>query len=107
MEADAPLPRSIFTGQELPEARKKKRAPYLLHIWYCESPCDLSSCTTSTPSPHQGRPSPPGQPQEQAPVDDSHSEVEIKPLLNPRGSVAEEEDPKPSHQLYKLQVKFT
>jgi len=29
------------------------------------------------------------------------TEVEIKPQLKPRGSVAREEDPKPSHQLYK------
>ena len=27
----------------------------------------------------------------------SHAEVEIKPQLKPRGSVAKEEDPKPSH----------
>ena len=47
------------------------------------------------------------QPQEQTPVDDSHAEVEIKPLLKPRGSVAKEEDPKPSHQLYRLQIKST
>ena len=33
--------------------------------------------------------------------------VEIKPQLKPRGSVAKEEDPKPSHQLYKLQIKST
>jgi len=53
--------------------------------------------------------SPPGQPQEQTPVDDPHAEVEIKPQLKPqlkpRGSAAKEEDPKPSHQLYKLQIK--
>ena len=35
-------------------------------------------------------------------MDDPHAEVEIKPQLKPRGSVAKEEDPKPSHQLYKL-----
>ena len=45
------------------------------------------------------------QPQEQTPVDDPHAKVEIKPQLRPRGSVVEEEDPKPSHQLYKLQIK--
>ena len=50
-------------------------------------------------------PSLPGQPQEQTPGDDPHVEVEIKPQLKPRGSVAKEEDPKPFHQLYKLQVK--
>ena len=48
-----------------------------------------------------------GQTQEQTPVDDTHADVEIKPQLKPRGSVAKEEDPKPSHQLYKLQIKFT
>ena len=40
-------------------------------------------------------------------MDDPHTEVEIKPELKPRGSVAKEEDSKPSHQLYKLQIKFT
>jgi len=52
-------------------------------------------------------PSPPGQPQEQTLVGDPHAEVEIKPQLKPRGSVAKKEDPKPSHQLYKLQIKST
>ena len=40
-------------------------------------------------------------------MDDPHVKVEIKPQLKPRGSVAKEEDPKPSHQLYKLQIKST
>ena len=31
--------------------------------------------------------------------------MEIKPQLKPRRSVAKEEDPKPYHQLYKLQIK--
>ena len=39
-------------------------------------------------------------------MDDPHAEVEIKPQLKPGYSVAEEEDLKPSHQLYKLQIKF-
>jgi len=52
-------------------------------------------------------PSPPGQLQKQSPVDDPQAEVEIKPQLKPRGSVAKEEDPKPSHLLYKLQIKST
>ena len=50
-------------------------------------------------------PSPPGQPQEQTPVDDPHAEVEIEPQLKSKGSVAKEEDPKPSHQMDKLQIK--
>ena len=37
-------------------------------------------------------------------MDDPHAEMEIKPQLKPRGSVAKEEDPKPFHQLYKLRL---
>ena len=33
-------------------------------------------------------------------MDDPHAEVEIKPQLKLRGSVAKEEDPKRSHHLY-------
>ena len=40
-------------------------------------------------------------------MDDPHAEVEIKPQLKPRDSVAKEEDPKLSHQLYKLWIKST
>ena len=56
---------------------------------------------------HWGRPSSPGLPQEQTLVDNPHAEVEINPHLKLRGSVAKEEDPKPLHQLYNLQIKFT
>jgi len=53
------------------------------------------------PPPHLAltgaNPSPPGQPQEQNPVEDPHAEVEKKPQLKPRGSVAKEENPKPYH----------
>jgi len=52
-------------------------------------------------------PSLPGQPQEQTTVDEPYAEVEVKPQWKSRGSVAKEEDPKPSHQLYKLQIKST
>ena len=67
--------------------------------WCCQNPCNPSSCNTSILGPHWANPGPPGQPQEQTPVDDPHAEVEIKPQLKPRGSVAKEEDPKPPHQL--------
>ena len=40
-------------------------------------------------------------------MDDPHAEVEIKPQLKPRGNVTKEEDPKPSQQVYKLQIKST
>ena len=68
--------------------------------------------TQAVASPHlapsQGQTqSPPGQSQEQTPVDDSHSEVGIKPHLEPRGSVFKEEDRKPSYHLYRLQIKST
>ena len=82
----------------------------------CQLPCVHGAARTSAtqaaaPPPHLALtgadPSPPGQPQEQTPVDDPHAEVEIKPQLKPRGSVTKEEDPKPSHQLYKLHIKST
>ena len=64
----------------------------------------------AAPPPHLAltgaNPSPPGQPQEQTSVDDPHAEVEIKPQLKPKGSVSKE-DSKPSHQLWKLIIKFT
>ena len=37
-------------------------------------------------------------------MDDPHVEVEIKPQLKLRSSVAKEEDPKPSHQLYSCRL---
>ena len=37
----------------------------------------------------------------------SRAELEIKPQWKPRGSVAKVEDPKCSHQLYKIQIKST
>ena len=58
--------------------------------------------------PSQGQnSSPPGQPQEQSPVDNPPAEVEIKSQFKPRGSVANKKDQKPPHQLYKLQIKST
>ena len=38
-------------------------------------------------------------------MDDPHAEVEIKSQLKLKGSVVKKEDPKPSHQLYKLHIK--
>ena len=40
-------------------------------------------------------------------MDDPHAEMEIKPQWKPRGSVAKEEDPKASQQLYQLHIKPT
>ena len=85
--------------------------PYLptpLNTWCCQNclwPKQLHHLHTW---PSLGaKPSPPGEPQEQTPVDDPHAEVEIKPQLKPRGSVAKKKDPKPSHQPYKLWIKST
>jgi len=39
---------------------------------------------------HRVNPSPPGQLQEQTPVEDPHGELEIKPQLKPRSSVTKE-----------------
>ena len=50
---------------------------------------------------------PPGQPQEQTPVDSPHAGVEIKAQLKSRGSVAKEDNGKTPHQMYKLQLKST
>ena len=65
----------------------------------------------AAPPPHLALtgedPSPQGQPQEWNPVNEPHAEVEIKPQLKPRDTVAKEEDSKPSHQLYTLQIKST
>ena len=82
----------------------------------CELP--LSTCATRAPAnqaavppSHLGLtgadPSSPEQPQVKTLVDNLHAEVEIKPQLKPMGSVPKEEDVKPSHQLYKLQIKTT
>ena len=66
---------------------------------------------TAAPPPHLALtgadPSPQGQPQERTPVNDPLAEEEIKPQLKPRDTVAKEEDSKPSHQLYQLQIKST
>ena len=57
--------------------------------------------------PHRGRPKSSRAASGANPSGRPHTEVEIKAQLKPRGSVAKEEDPKPSHQLHKLQIKST
>ena len=81
--------------------------PTLLRTRCYQNPSNPSSCTIPTPGPHRTKPKCSRKPQEQSPGDDPHAEVEIKPQLKPRGIVDKEEDPKPSHQLYKLQIKST
>ena len=50
-------------------------------------------------------PRPPGQPQEQIPLDDPHPEVGIKSQLSSRCGATKEENQK-TFQLNKLQIKF-
>ena len=81
--------------------------PTPLSTWCYRTPVTQAAA----PPPHlaltRAKPSPPGQPQEQTPVYDPLAKVEIKPQLEPRGSMAKEEDPKLSHQLYKMQTQST
>ena len=76
-------------------SRCPSRQGTLLSTSYCQNPCHPSSCTTSAPGPHRGKPkssraasgvNPSGRPTRRG---------VIKPQLKPRGSVAKEEDPKP------------
>ena len=53
--------------------------------WYCQNPYDPSSCTTSAPGPHRGKPK------------SSRAASGANPSGRPRGSVTKEEDPIPSH----------
>ena len=80
-------------------------------LFWVPSGARTPATQAATPPPHlalpEADPSPPRQPQEQTRVDDPHAEVEIKPQLKPRGTMAKEEDPKPSDHLYKLQIKST
>ena len=66
----------------------------------------IPATQAAAPPPHLALtgadPCPPGQPQEQIQVDSPHEEVEMKPQLKLRGSVAKEEDLKPSHHPYKI-----
>jgi len=101
-----------WSGVPLPSPLYPSRALYFLLGTlpeYLVLPAPATQVTA--PPPHLALTgadtSPPEQPQEQSPVDDPHAEVEIKPQLKPQCSVAEQEDPKYSHQLYKLQIKST
>ena len=80
--------------------------PTPLSTWCCQNSCDPTSCTASTPGPHWGKPKPSRADSGVNPSGDPHVEVEMEPQLKPRGRVAKE-DPKPSHQLCRLQIKST
>ena len=74
----------------LPDPLRPKQ-PYRFHTWPSQGQTQVLQ----------------GSLRSQISVDNPHSEVEIKPQLKSRGSVAKEEDPKPSHKLYMLQIKST
>ena len=67
--------------------------PYVSFCPSCELPwvpgAARTPVTQAVAPPHQAltgaNPSPPGQPQEQTPVDDPYAQVKIKPQLKPRG----------------------
>ena len=80
--------------------------PTPLSTWCFQNPVTQAAAPSSHLALTGANQSPPRQPQEQTPVDEPHAELEIKPQLKPRGSVAKE-DPKLSHQLYRLQIKST
>ena len=98
-----------FSGHTLLEhcisCRPSRQPPWLLGA--ARTPAPQATAPPSHLALTGANPSPPGQPQEETPVDDPRVEVEIKPQLKPRGSVAREEDTNLSHQLYKLQIKST
>ena len=101
-----------WNGVPLPSPLYPSRALYFLLSTlpeYLVLPASVTQVTARPPhlALTGADTSPPEQPQEQSPVDDPHAEVEIKPQLKPWCSVAEQEDPKYSHQLYKLQIKST
>ena len=81
--------------------------PTILSARCCQKPCDPSSCTTSAAGPHWGRTKTSRAASGTNPSGRSMYKGGNKPQLKPRGSVAKKEDPKPSHQLYKLQIKST
>ena len=81
--------------------------PTPLSTWCCQNPYDPSSCTTSTPASQGQTQVLQGSPRSKPQWTTHIVEMEIKPQLKPRGSLAKEEDLKPFHQLYKLQIKST
>ena len=74
---------------------------------YDQNPCDPGSFTTSTPGPHWVRPKASRAASGANPSGRPTSRCEDKTTMKPRIRVAKEEDPKPSHQLYKQPIKST
>jgi len=105
IQVPVPLPHMIPTVMDQTEARKNPKRAIFPTVPASGSPEYLvlpGPLWSPARPPHlvlpETDPSPPGQPQEKTPVDDSHTKVEIKPQLKPRGSVTKEENTKFSHQ---------
>ena len=69
--------------------------------------CNPGSCTTSTPGPHRGKHKSSRAASGANPSGRPTCQGGNKTTIETQGSVAKEEDPKPSHQLYKLQITST
>ena len=80
--------------------------PAPLRAWCCQSPVAQAAAPPPHPALTGADPGPPGQPQEQTPVDDPRAEGN-KTTIESQGSVAKEGDPKPPRQLYELKIKST
>ena len=72
-----------------------RQLPWVLGAF--RSPATQATASPSLLALTGATPSPPGQPQAWTSVDSGHAEVEIKPWLKPKGSVAKKEDQKVSH----------
>ena len=111
------LPHGRHSRSPLQQAARGCRKPWENHVSYSPElllPCIPGAARgpetqAAAALPHLvltgAEPSPPGQLREHTAMDNPHAEMEIKPRLNPRGSVAWEEDWTPSYEWYKLQVK--
>ena len=81
--------------------------PTSLSTWCCQNPCNPSSCSTSTPGPHREKPKSSRAASGANPSGGPTCRGGNKPTVETQGSVVKGEDPKPSHQLCKLQTKST
>ena len=83
------------------------RQPTPLSAWCCQNSCNPSSCTSSTPGPHRGKPKSSRAASGANPSARPTCRSGTKTTIETQGSMAKEEDSKSSHQLYKLQIKST
>ena len=75
--------------------------------WCCQNPCKPSSCTTSTPGPHRGRPKSSRAALGAIPKGQPTCRGGNKTTSKNQGHCGWRKRLKPSQQLYKLQIKRT